>query len=88
MRKWTLFLGLYFCAALLLGGCAMERTAAPVPPSPDPASSAGEEPAPAATVYPLRRAASDSNLRCSKEEWPACSMVVGRRQGQDATKAA
>ncbi|MDY3280928.1 hypothetical protein [Dysosmobacter sp.] len=50
MRKWTLFLGLYFCAALLLGGCAMERTAAPVPPSPDPAASTGQEPAPRQSV--------------------------------------
>ena len=34
-------------------------------------------------------AASDSNLRRRKVEWPACSIVVvGRRRGQDATKAA
>ena len=34
-------------------------------------------------------AASDSNLRRRKVEWPACSIVVvGRRRGLDATKAA
>ena len=37
MKKWTLFLGLYFCAALLLGGCAMEQSTAPAP-----AASGGE----------------------------------------------
>ena len=42
MRKWTLFLSLYFCVALLLGGCAMERAASPAPTSSTPTSSAGE----------------------------------------------
>ena len=49
---------------------------------------------------PQQRSASDSNFRCCSEEqpacWnrcgteeqPACSAVVGRRRGQDATKAA
>lgn len=33
MKKWTLFLGIYFCVALLLGGCAMERATSPAPAS-------------------------------------------------------
>ena len=64
MRKWTLFLSLYFCVALLLGGCAMERTAAPVPPSPDPAASTGQEPAPRQSVTcPVRT--SISRISCA-----------------------
>ena len=43
---------------------------------------------PPAAVVAATTSEADSNLRCGKEEWPACSMVVGRRQGQDATKAA
>ena len=33
MKKWTFFLGLYFCVALLLGGCAMEQAAGSAPAS-------------------------------------------------------
>lgn len=64
MKKWTMFIGLYFCLCLLIGGCGAAGSGAPVPggaPSGEE-QSGGESSQPALVTAICRVVSTDGSL--------------------------
>ena len=80
MKKWTLFLSLYFCLCLALGGCAGAGGPAP---SPEQASSVVPAPEPAASVMWCGPKVGGSSAEAVDEgPWIVTCRVVAERDGE------